>query len=73
MSTTVPSPAHGWARAHRAALAIVLLTIALAAAVSLLAVRLATGSPPVPATSVSGVPLHAISDGCRDAGPGQPC
>lgn len=71
MSIPLQTPAR--AHAHRAVLALVLLSIALAAAVGVLAGRLATGSPPVPATSVSGVPMHAVSDGCRDAGPGQPC
>lgn len=73
MSMTVPAPARSWARAHRAALAIVLLGIALAAALGLLAARLTSGPSLVPATSVSGVQLHATDDGCLEARPGQPC
>jgi hypothetical protein len=71
MSTTLPAPP-SWVHAHRAALAVVLLTIALAVAVIVLAVRLATGSPQAPATSVPGVPMHAVTDHCGPR-PGQPC
>lgn len=70
MTATVP--VHSWAHVHRAALTIVLLVIALAAAVSVLAVRLAVGSPAIPAPSVSG-PLLSSDDGCQIARAGQPC
>jgi hypothetical protein len=70
MTTTVPTGS--WAHVHRAALTILLLAIALAAVVGVLAVRLAVGSPAVPAPSVSG-PLLSSDNGCQIARPGMPC
>ena len=69
---TATAPVHSWAHVHRAALTIVLLAIALAAAVSVLAVRLTAGSPAIPATSISGS-LLSSDNGCQLARPGQPC
>jgi hypothetical protein len=73
MTTTVPTGS--WAHVHRAALTIVLLAIALAAAVTVLAVRLAVGSPTVavPAPSISGTHLVSSDNGCQIARPGQAC
>jgi hypothetical protein len=73
MSVTVSAPARNWARVHRAALAIVVLSLALAASLGLLAARLVTGAVPVAPASTSGVHLQVTDDGCQVARPGQPC
>jgi hypothetical protein len=77
MTATASTPHLGWARAHRAALAIVVLSIALVATLSVLAVRLATGAGTAPAQSpthsVPAAPLGPIDDRCAMVGPGQPC
>lgn len=52
MSVTVHAPQFVWARAHRAALVIVLLALALAATSALLIAQLVTGSQ-APAAPVS--------------------
>jgi len=69
---TAFTPVHSWAQVHRAALTIVLLVVALAAAVSVLVVRLAADSPAVPAPSVSSTLLSG-DNGCQLARPGQAC
>ena len=53
MSATVHTLQFAWARAHRAALVIVLLAVALAATAGVLVLRLATDSPHVATPSVS--------------------
>ena len=76
MTATAHAPSHGWVRTHVAALTIILLSIALAASVTLLVVRLTTSSSPVPVTTVSdegGKPLPPVDNGCQIARPGQPC
>jgi hypothetical protein len=55
MTVTVHSPQFIWARAHRAALVIVLLAMALAATAGLLVARIVSDAAPAPATSVSTV------------------
>jgi hypothetical protein len=55
MSVTVHTPHFVWARAHQAALIIVLLAMALAATTGLLIARVVSDSAPAPATSVSTV------------------
>jgi hypothetical protein len=55
MSVTVHTPHFVWARAHRAALVIVLLAMALAATTGLLIARVVSDAAPAPATSVSTV------------------
>jgi hypothetical protein len=72
MSVTV-APARSWIHLHRAALAIVLLSMALAATLGLLAARLVTAAVPVAPASVSGVHLEPTDNGCQLARPGQPC
>jgi hypothetical protein len=55
MSVTVHTPHFVWARAHRAALVIVLLAMALAATTGLLIARIVSDAGAAPATSVSTV------------------
>lgn len=55
MSVTVHAPHFVWARAHQAALVIVLLAMALAATAGLFIARLVSDAAPAPATSVSTV------------------
>jgi hypothetical protein len=73
MSATVHVPARSWARVHRAALAIILLSLALAASLGVLAARLVSTAVPVPPASVSTVHLQPTDNGCQVARPGQPC
>jgi hypothetical protein len=73
MSVTVSAPARHWARVHRAALAIVLLSMALAACLGLLAARLVSGAVPAAPASTTGVHLQVTDNGCQVARPGQPC
>jgi hypothetical protein len=73
MSATVHVPARSWARAHRAALAIIILSLALAASLSMLAVRLVSHAVPVSPASVTHVHLNPTDNGCQVARPGQPC
>jgi hypothetical protein len=73
MSVTV-APTRSWIHTHRAALAIVLLSMALAATLGLLAARLVVpGAVPIAPTSVTGVHLEPTDNGCQVARPGQPC
>ena len=55
MSVTVHTPHFVWARAHRAALLIVLLAMALAATAGLLIARIVSDAAAASATSVSTV------------------
>lgn len=75
MSATMHAPVRSWARIHSAALAIIVLSMALTAAVALLSVSLINRAVPVPTSthSVSGGPLRSTDDGCQVARPGQPC
>jgi hypothetical protein len=71
---SVPVPAtQSWARIHRAALAIIILSMALAASLGLLAVRLVNGAVPAAPASVSDVHLQPTDNGCQLARPGRPC
>jgi hypothetical protein len=60
MSVTVHTPPLVWALAHRAALVIALLAMALAVTAGLLVARLVSDAAPAPATSVSTVHLPTI-------------
>lgn len=71
MSVTVKTPARPMFRAHWAALVITVLSVMLVASLSLLAVRLLTGSPP--SSSVSVINPQPIDNGCQLARPGRPC
>jgi hypothetical protein len=64
-----------WTRAHRAALTIAVLAVALAAVLGLLIANLVSDSSAsaVPGTSVSGTHLNPTDNGCQLAHPGQPC
>jgi hypothetical protein len=73
MTATVRVSNRRWASAHRAALAIVILSMALAATLGLFAARLASSSPSAPASSVSDVHPQPTDDGCLLARPGGPC
>lgn len=74
MSATAHTTPLHWARVHRAVLAVVILSMALAATVGLLlATRRATTSPPVPATTISHIPLTPTDNGCQIVQPGHPC
>jgi hypothetical protein len=75
MTAFVSPSARVWTRAHRAALAIAVLGLALAATLGVLLATLLTGaaSPAVPGTSVSGTHLSPTDNGCQLARPGQPC
>jgi hypothetical protein len=55
MSAILHTPHYVWARAHRAALVIVLLAMALAATAGLLVARIVSDAGAAPATSVSTV------------------
>jgi hypothetical protein len=74
MTATAHTHPGAWTRAHRAALTIVALTLALAAALVILGLRLAAGDPssPVVGTGSTAV-LHSVDNGCMLARPGQPC
>jgi hypothetical protein len=73
MSATVHTPQLRWARAHRAALVIVVLCVALAATLSLFTVRLLTDGGRAPTTSVTDFQLRPTDNGCQTADAGQPC
>jgi hypothetical protein len=73
MSVTAHVPAQSWARIHRAALVIIVLSLALAASLGVLAARLVTGAVPAAPSSVSTVHLTPTDNGCQLARPGQPC
>ncbi|HEV7186941.1 MAG TPA: hypothetical protein VGN28_03515 [Blastococcus sp.] len=72
MSVTVHTPHFVWARAHRAALVIVLLALALAATAGLLIAQLASNAAPAPVSTVHGptfVPVPTVSqDNCPQQG-----
>jgi hypothetical protein len=69
MSVTVHTPQFIWARAHRAALVIVLLAMALAAIGGLLVARLVSDAAAAPATSVSTVHVPTSGqDNCPQMG-----
>jgi hypothetical protein len=72
MSVTVHTPQLVWARAHRAALVIVLLAMALAATAGLLITRLVSDAAPAHATSVSTVHVPPIDDCLQLDRPGRP-
>lgn len=75
MTATTHPHTTDWARAHLAFLAVIVLTLALAATVGVLAVRLASGSGSAVTTSVTtgGAPLNPIDDRCAMVRAGQPC
>jgi hypothetical protein len=73
MTATVRAPYRRWASVHRAALVIVILSVALAATLGLYAARLASPSPSAPATSISDVHLLPTDYGCLRTRPGGPC
>jgi hypothetical protein len=73
MSVTVRPTTRGFVHVHRAALTIVILSIAFAVAVGLLTARLLSDSTPAPASSVSTVHVGSTDDGCQMAKPAQPC
>jgi hypothetical protein len=70
MSATVHTPPLRWARVHRAALVIVVLSMALAAALGLFAARLVADAGRAPTTSVSDVQLRPTDNGCQLDRPG---
>jgi hypothetical protein len=71
MSTTVHTLQFVWARAHRTAVLIALLAVALAAAAAVLVLGLATDSPRVAPTSVStDHQLQPTDNGCQRDLPG---
>jgi hypothetical protein len=72
MTATVHPAPSGWARAHRALLALVVVVLALAAALVVLTVRLTTSSPSAPA-AVPGTVLPVTDAGCASARTGAPC
>jgi hypothetical protein len=72
MSVTVHAPSLLWARAHRAALVIVLLAMALAVAAGLVIARFVADATPAPATSVSTVHVPPIDNCLRTDRPGRP-
>lgn len=66
MSSAVHTVQFAWVRAHRAALVIALLAVALAATASVLVLRLATDNPRVAPTSVStGHQQVPVKDACQ--------
>ena len=74
MTATAHHPVGAWTHAHRAALTIVVLTVALAAALVVLGLRLSTGGPstPVVTTGTTAV-LQSVDDGCAVVPVGRPC
>jgi len=74
MTATAHHPAGAWTHAHRAALTIVALTVALAAALVVLGLRLSAGGPstPVVTTGTTAV-LQSVDDGCAVVPVGRPC
>lgn len=74
MSATTHTAARPWARVHQAAIAIVVLSLGLAACLGLLlATRVSAGPAPLPVPSVSHLDEQPIDNGCQFAHPGQPC
>jgi hypothetical protein len=74
MTATAHHPAGAWTHAHRAALTIVALAVALAAALAILVVRLAAGGPSTPAVDAgTSAVLQSVDDGCTVAQAGRPC
>lgn len=73
MSATARAATRGFVHVHRAALTIVILSIALAVTIGLLTARGVTDSRPAPATSVPTVHLDPIDGGCQPIRPAQPC
>jgi hypothetical protein len=74
MTAIAHTPAGAWTRAHRATLTIVALTLALAAALVILGLRLAAGGPSSPVVGTGNSPvLQSVDDACMLARPGQPC
>jgi hypothetical protein len=75
MSVTVHTPQLTWARAHSAALIILVLCVALATTLGLLAARLVSDAAPAPTSSVSTVHLQPTDNGCPMSRPGvgTPC
>ena len=74
MSATAHPQTRHWVSVHRAALAIVLRSMTLAASLGLLATRLisSTTAAPTPASSVSGVHLQPTDNLCQTVRSG-PC
>jgi hypothetical protein len=72
MSVTVHTPSYVWALAHRTALVIVLLAMALAATAGLVITRLVSDAAPAPATSVSTVHQPPIDNCLQLDRPGRP-
>ena len=72
MSVTVHTPSFLWARAHRVALVIVLLAMALAVAAGLVIARFVADATPAPATSVSTVHGPPIDNCLLVDRPGRP-
>jgi hypothetical protein len=72
MSVTAHATPGSWAHLHRAALLVVVLSLALAATIGLLAARVLAGSTPASTSSVSTVHLNPTDNGCQLARPGLP-
>jgi hypothetical protein len=72
MSVTMPAPSHNWIGVHRAAVAIVILSVALAVTLGLLVASLVADSPRA-AAGPAVVQLDPVDNGCQLARPGQPC
>lgn len=71
MSTALHTLHVTWARAHRSAVLIALLALALAVTAGVFVLGLATGNPPVAATSVSSDhPQRPTDNGCQQDLPG---
>ena len=73
MSTTTRAATRGFVHVHRAALTVVVLSIALVVTLGLLTARLVTDSTPAPTTPVPTVHLSPVYGGCQPTRPAQPC
>jgi hypothetical protein len=72
MSVSTHATGH-WAAAHRTALFVLLVAAAIAAALTLVAVRLVDSAVPVPPGSTTSQHLAPTDDTCANARSGQPC
>jgi hypothetical protein len=71
MTATAHATGH-WAAAHRTALIVLLLAAAIAAVLTVVAVRMVSSAVPVPHTSTTQF-QQPSTDSCHLTRPGQPC
>lgn len=74
MTASAHTHAGAWTVAHRVALTIAALALALATVLVILGLRLAAGGPSIPVVGTGHTAvLHSVDNGCMLARPGHPC